>query len=63
MTRRCRCAIYSMLRFGVTPVVNAIGVIMMVIALTCVGIGLLMLRVARRRTATQFQRLEVADGE
>ncbi len=55
--------IYSMLRFGVTPVVNAIGVIMMVIALTCVGIGLLMLQVARRRTATQFQRLEVADGE
>ncbi len=55
--------IYSMLRFGVTPVVNAIGVIMMVIALTCVGVGLLMLRVARRRTATQFQRLEAADGE
>ena len=52
-----------MLRFGVTPVVNAIGVIMMVIALTCVGIALSMLRVARRRTADPGRRLEVADGE
>jgi ABC-type spermidine/putrescine transport system permease subunit II len=53
--------IYSMLRFGVTPVVNAIGVIMMVIALTCVGVGLAMLRVARTRT-TRIDRLEAADG-
>ena len=55
--------IYSMLRFGVTPVVNAIGVIMMVIALTAVGVGLSMLRVARRRTSEQGRRLEAADDE
>jgi ABC-type spermidine/putrescine transport system permease subunit II len=55
--------IYSMLRFGVTPVVNAVGVIMMVIALTCVGFAVAMLRVARGRTAAQGRRLEAADGE
>ena len=55
--------IYSMLRFGVTPVVNAIGVIMMVIALACVGFAVAMLRVAHARTAAQGRRLEAADGE
>jgi ABC-type spermidine/putrescine transport system permease subunit II len=55
--------IYSMLRFGVTPVVNAVGVIMMVIALTCVGCAIAMLRVARSRTAAQGRRMEAADGE
>jgi ABC-type spermidine/putrescine transport system permease subunit II len=55
--------IYSMLRFGVTPVVNAIGVIMMVIALTCVGVALVMLRIARRRTTVQGRRMEAAGGE
>ena len=55
--------IYSMLRFGVTPVVNAIGVLMMMIALSCVCVALVMLRVSRRRTAAQPRRLEVADGD
>jgi ABC-type spermidine/putrescine transport system permease subunit II len=55
--------IYSMLRFGVTPVVNAIGVIMMLIALTAVRVALSMLRVARRRTSEQGRRLEAADNE
>lgn len=55
--------IYSMLRFGVTPVVNAIGVIMMVIALSAVGVALSMLRVAHRRTSAQGRRLEAADGD
>jgi ABC-type spermidine/putrescine transport system permease subunit II len=41
--------IYSMLRFGVTPVVNAIGMIMMAIALIAACGALLMLKVARRR--------------
>ncbi len=54
--------IYSMLRFGVTPVVNAVGVLMMVLALTCVGVALLALRVARHRTTYYDHRLE-APGE
>jgi ABC-type spermidine/putrescine transport system permease subunit II len=54
--------IYSMLRFGVTPVVNAVGVLMMVLALSCVGVGLLMLSIARRRTTYYDHRLE-APGE
>jgi ABC-type spermidine/putrescine transport system permease subunit II len=55
--------IYSMLRFGVTPVVNAVGVLMMTIALTCVAIGLVMMRVARRRGGGYGRHLEAADGE
>jgi ABC-type spermidine/putrescine transport system permease subunit II len=42
--------IYSMLRFGVTPAVNAIGVLMVAIALTGIAGTFLMLRLIRRRT-------------
>jgi ABC-type spermidine/putrescine transport system permease subunit II len=49
--------IYSMLRFGVTPVVNAVGVLMMTIALACVAVGLLMLGIARRRSGMYGVRL------
>ena len=52
-----------MLRFGVTPVVNAVGVIMMVIALTSVGVAIAMLRVARGRTADQGRRLQAANDD
>ena len=44
--------IYSMLRFGVTPAVNAIGVMMMVITVAVSGAAFLLLRLARRRSAT-----------
>ena len=44
--------IYSMLRFGVTPAVNAIGVMMMVITLAAGGAAFLLLRTARRRART-----------
>jgi ABC-type spermidine/putrescine transport system permease subunit II len=47
--------IYSMLRFGVTPAVNAIGVLMMVITLVASGGAVLLMRTARRRTATFTQ--------
>jgi ABC-type spermidine/putrescine transport system permease subunit II len=43
--------IYSMLRFGVTPVVNAIGVLMMIIALLAALCAVVLMRVTRRRTA------------
>jgi spermidine/putrescine transport system permease protein len=55
--------IYSMLRFGVTPVVNAVGVLMMMIALACVAVALVMLRVARRRTTYYDHRLEASGGD
>ncbi len=42
--------IYSALRFGVTPVVNAIGVLMLVIALAAASAAALLMRVARRRS-------------
>ncbi len=44
--------IYSMLRFRVTPAVNAIGVMMMVITVAVSGAAFLLLRLARRRSAT-----------
>jgi ABC-type spermidine/putrescine transport system permease subunit II len=43
--------IYSALRFGVTPVVNAIGVLMLVIALLAAGGAALLMRLARRRSS------------
>jgi ABC-type spermidine/putrescine transport system permease subunit II len=55
--------IYSMLRFGVTPVVNAVGVLMMVIALACVAIALAMLRIARQRGGALNAPLEAPGGE
>jgi spermidine/putrescine transport system permease protein len=42
--------IYSMLRFGVTPAVNAIGVMMMIITLMVSAVAVILLRVARRRS-------------
>ena len=41
--------IYSLLRFGVTPVVNAIGVLMFVLALILLAGAALLLRAAQRR--------------
>ena len=41
-------SIYSMLRFGVSPVVNALGILMMVISGLCAGSAFLLFRVARR---------------
>jgi ABC-type spermidine/putrescine transport system permease subunit II len=43
--------IYSALRFGVTPVVNAIGMLMLAIALVAVGVAMALNRVARRRSS------------
>jgi spermidine/putrescine transport system permease protein len=51
--------IYSMLRFGVTPAVNAIGVMMMIITLVISAIAAILFRVARRRTTTTPQAIEV----
>lgn len=47
--------IYSMLRFGVTPAVNAIGVMMMIITVVVSAAAVMLLRVARRRSATFHQ--------
>jgi ABC-type spermidine/putrescine transport system permease subunit II len=44
--------IYSMLRFGVTPAVNAIGVMMMVLSLAVTAVAAVLLRIARRRRTT-----------
>jgi ABC-type spermidine/putrescine transport system permease subunit II len=41
--------IYSMLRFGVTPAVNAIGVMMMILSLAVTAVAVALLRIARRR--------------
>ena len=51
--------IYSMLRFGVTPAVNAIGVMMMIITLVVSAFAMILFRVARRRTTTTPQATEV----
>jgi ABC-type spermidine/putrescine transport system permease subunit II len=51
--------IYSMLRFGVTPAVNAIGVMMMIITLVVSVAAVLLLRVSRRRATTTPQTNEV----
>jgi spermidine/putrescine transport system permease protein len=44
--------IYGMLRFGVTPVVNAIGMIMIVVTVVAAGAAVLLMRLARRRTTS-----------
>lgn len=44
--------IYSMLRFGVTPAVNAIGVMMMLITVVVSAVAVALLRLARRRAGT-----------
>jgi ABC-type spermidine/putrescine transport system permease subunit II len=44
--------IYSALRFGVTPVVNAIGMLMLAIALLAVLAAVPLMRLARRRSTT-----------
>jgi ABC-type spermidine/putrescine transport system permease subunit II len=43
--------IYSMLRFGVSPAVNAIGTFMIVVAVTIGLVAMLALRSGRRRSA------------
>jgi ABC-type spermidine/putrescine transport system permease subunit II len=50
--------IYSMLRFGVTPTVNAIGVMMMIITLAASAAAVVLMRVARRRTTTLKPQME-----
>jgi ABC-type spermidine/putrescine transport system permease subunit II len=45
--------IYSMMRFGVTPAINAIGVMMMIITLAAVAVSIPLMRLGRRRTSTQ----------
>jgi ABC-type spermidine/putrescine transport system permease subunit II len=53
--------IYSMLRTGVSPVVNAIGMIMMVITGAAIVGAWLLLRLARRRTAAYAEWREVVE--
>jgi ABC-type spermidine/putrescine transport system permease subunit II len=43
--------IYSMLRFGVTPIVNAVGVLMTVITVGGAVLAFVLLRMARRNVA------------
>jgi ABC-type spermidine/putrescine transport system permease subunit II len=43
--------IYGMLRFGVTPVVNAIGIVMIVVTALAAGAAVALMRLARRQTS------------
>jgi len=43
--------IYSMLRFGVTPAVNAIGVMMMILTMAVIALAVPLLALGRRRLA------------
>jgi ABC-type spermidine/putrescine transport system permease subunit II len=52
--------IYGMLKFGVTPVVNAIGVLMLLATALAVGLALLLTAQVRRLRSNQFE--EAAHG-
>ncbi len=52
--------IYSMLRFGVTPAVNAIGVMMMIITVVVSLVAAILFKVARGRTTANPQAIKVS---
>jgi ABC-type spermidine/putrescine transport system permease subunit II len=43
--------IYGMLRYGVTPIVNAVGMLMLVIAIGAIGVAFLMMRFSGSRSS------------
>jgi ABC-type spermidine/putrescine transport system permease subunit II len=46
--------IYGMLRYGVTPIVNAVGMLMLVIAIVAIAVAFLMMRFSGSRSSSRI---------